>query len=326
MTASLRDRFGALLFTQVDIASLVVFRIAFGLLMAWEGQHLLASGAATEWMGYAYRFSYPGFSWVRMWPGEWIYLHVYALAALGLCIAAGFLYRAACALFAVGFAWIFLLDEAFYLNHFYLICLMSAGMALLPAHRAVSVDAWLRPSLRSETIPAWPVWLLRAQMGFVYFFGGIAKLDAGWLSGSVMAGVLPNLLPYPYVQDLWAEPWFAVFLAWGGLLLDLFVVPALLWRPTRYWALAFATGFHLANHAMWNIGVFPWLAIAATLVFLDPDWPRRVFNWPRRGGIESPPFAWTRERRVVAGLFAAYLLVHVLLPLRPLLRSDERRV
>ena len=55
-------------------------------------------------------------------------------------------------------------------------------MIFIPAHRKFSVDAMLRPSLTTEFAPAWSLWVLRAQMGLVYFFGGIAKLNGDWLA------------------------------------------------------------------------------------------------------------------------------------------------
>ena len=60
-----------------------------------------------------------------------MYFHFYVLCALGLCIA----------LFAVGYTYFFLIDQAQYQNHYYLICLVSTLMILVPAHRALSLDA-----------------------------------------------------------------------------------------------------------------------------------------------------------------------------------------
>jgi hypothetical protein len=41
--------------------------------------------------------------------------------------------------------------------------------------------------------------------------------------------------------------------------------------------------FHLANHFLFQIGIFPWVAMAGTLLFLEPDWPRRALRWVRQG-------------------------------------------
>ena len=60
-------------FARVDIASLVFFRIVFGLVNAglvvrvlW--QHLLGPW----WASAPFLFNYAGFSWVKPWPGIWL--------------------------------------------------------------------------------------------------------------------------------------------------------------------------------------------------------------------------------------------------------------
>ena len=62
-------------------------------------------------------------------------------------------------------------------------------------------------------------------------------------------------------------------ISYGGLLFDLLIVPLLLWRRTRPLAFLVALAFHLTNWYLFNIGIFPWLMIAATLLFFPPSWP-----------------------------------------------------
>ena len=59
-----------------------------------------------------------------------------------------------------------------------MLCLLGLLLPFLPLHRAWSVDAHRNPRLRSQTVPTWVLWVLRAQIGLVYVFGGIAKLNA----------------------------------------------------------------------------------------------------------------------------------------------------
>lgn len=332
------------LFAPVDVASLAFFRVAFGALMFWElGRYL-----ANDWVGYqyagpAFRFTYYGFDWVQPWPDRWIYLHFLALQVLALLIAAGYLYRVSTALFFVGFTYIFLLDQANYLNHFYLICLISLLMIFVPAHRAFSVDAWMRPRIRSRTAPAWALWILMAQVGLVYFYGGLAKLNGDWLRGEPMRTWLAGRTDFPLIGRFFTEEWMVYLFSYGGLLLDLLVVPFLLWRRTRLVAFAFALSFHLMNVELFNIGVFPWFMIAATLLFFPPWWPRAVgrlrisevvspASWRRavrrsrrsqarldrrglRGG-NSAPGELGLGRYAVLGLLAVYFAVQFLVPLR----------
>ena len=63
----------------------------------------------------------------------------------------------------------------------------------------------------------------------------------------------------------------------AGLVLKCIIgAPLLLVKATRGWVMAIYFAFHLMNHFMFNIGIFPWLAMAGTLLFLEPDWPRRA--------------------------------------------------
>lgn len=138
----------------------------------------------------------------------------------------GFWYRLSATLFFLGFTYVFLLEQARYLNHFYLISLISFLMIFVPAHRAFSIDAL--SGARSATAPAWALWLLRAQIGIPYFYGGLAKLNGDWLRGEPMRVWMASGTDFPLIG-----PWFTdervVFLfAYGGLLIDLLVVPLLL--------------------------------------------------------------------------------------------------
>src|SRR5690606_12093325 len=107
---------------------------------------------------------YLGFGWVPVLPGPWMY----GLASVLLLSAAGFMagwyYRLCACIFAAGFTWLFLSEAAHYLNHFYLICLLSLLAIFLPANRGFALDVVRKPSLRSDVAPAWTLWLLRAQV------------------------------------------------------------------------------------------------------------------------------------------------------------------
>ena len=57
------------LFAPVSNASLVVFRVAFGILMMWEVLNYFRYGwIASDWTEPAFHFTYPGFGWVKPWP------------------------------------------------------------------------------------------------------------------------------------------------------------------------------------------------------------------------------------------------------------------
>jgi vitamin K-dependent gamma-carboxylase len=324
--------FLASLWRPVDIAWLIFFRVAFGGIMLWEVLRYVIGGRIRRfYIEPTVFFSYFGFDWVKPWPGDGMYFHFVVLGVLAICIALGFFYRTATALFAVAFTYVFLLDQSLYLNHLYLVCLISFLMVFLPANRAASLDArW--EIVRGRTItPSWTLWLLRTQIGLVYFFGGIAKLNGDWLRGEPIRDWLAAKNTLPIVGPWLVHDVAAWSFAYGGLCFDLLIVPALLWKRTRIWAYAVAVLFHLTNAAVFNIGIFPWFMIAATTVFFDPGWPRRWFGsfgarmFPNTtskknfGSDEKP----TRYRRVVIASLCVYLLIQVTLPLRHFLYRGD---
>jgi hypothetical protein len=282
-----------LLFRRVDVASLVFFRVAFGLVLLWEVKRYLGRGwIARYWIEPRYNFPYEFFEWVRPWPGDGMYVHFYVMAVLALFITIGFLYRLSAALFFVAFVYMFLLEQARYLNHFYLVALVSFLLIFVPAHHACSVDARIWPGLRRRAVPAWPVVLLAGQIGLVYFFGAVAKMNPDWLRGEPIRSWLAERTDFPVIGAWFTEGWMVYLFAYSGLLLDLLAVPFLVWRRTRPFMFALLLLFHYTNDRLFSIGIFPWFAIAATTLFFAPDWPRRLIGGLRERLDRRATLAW----------------------------------
>ncbi|HEX5886581.1 MAG TPA: HTTM domain-containing protein [Pyrinomonadaceae bacterium] len=336
--ANFLQRTCAALFNPVDISFLVFFRILFGGIMLWEVYRYFTYGwIARYFIEPVVTFTYYGFSWVQPWPGRGMYIHFFVLGLAAACVIAGFLYRIAAPIFFLAFTYSFLLDQTRYLNHFYLVCLVSFLMCFLPAQRAFSVDALLRRKIRSDVVPAWTLWLLRAQVGIPYFYGGIAKLNSDWIhGGEPMRTWLSPLTRAPGIGHIFAADWVVYSFVIGGLMLDLLVVPLLVWRRTRLFAFAAAVVFNLINAVIFEIGIFPWLMLGALLIFFPPDLLRRfarAFMSPGEEFDDAEPSpasvkpkktiaegsscpALSTSQKFVAGLLAAYLAVQLLLPLR----------
>ena len=296
--------------------------------MVWEViRYFLYHWVADHWLEPQFLFKYYGVSWVHPWPGNWVYIHWAAVGLFALFIAAGFLYRVSTVLFFLSYAYFFLLDEAWYVNHVYLICLIGLLLIFIPAHRALSVDAWFKPQLRSQTIHAWSLWLLRAQIGAVYLFGGLAKLSADWLRGEPTRIRLSQNTDVPIVGRFFRDEWAVYAVSYGGLLIDLMAVPLLLWRRTRVATFCILVVFHLINAHAFVIGIFPWLAICGTTLFFSPDWPHRVLRVISQIGLPVPP-RWVEgfsppevtelpshgKQVIVVSLAAVYLVVQLIIP------------
>jgi hypothetical protein len=255
----------------------VVFRVAFGLLMFAGAIRFMANGWIEEfYLRPDFHFTYYGFDWIKPLPGPWLYLVYGAVAVLSLCIAAGLLYRFSITTFFLLFTYTELLDKTYYLNHYYFVSMLSFLLIFLPLHRNFSIDSLSRPGLKTTTVPAWTLFSIRFQLGLVYFFAGVAKLNADWLLNAMPLKIwLAARTDTPLAGWLFDYPWTAYLMSWGGAAYDLTILFLLLYRPTRLLAYLAVVGFHGMTGLLFNIGMFPYIMIACTLIFFSAD----DFHW-----------------------------------------------
>lgn len=324
------------LFQRIDISSLVFFRIAFGILALaetlslWLYFHLTTRSFEPE----NFQFKYFGFEWARPLPEPFmtIFFVVMLLASVGVIL--GKWYRVSALVFAMAFTYSFLLEKAHYLNHGYFFCWISFVMVFLPANRGWSLDVRKNPALHMRSIPFWSMAILPFLMGVVYFYGGIAKINADWLQAVPLKTWLGRREDMPVLGWLLAKEGTAWFMCYGGLLLDLTIAFLLLSRKTRLFALGAAVFFHISNSLIFNIGIFPWLSLVLTLMYFPPDLPRRwvsglrkrlriverwASGWEKRLEGVAEAESWhslPRFRPWIKGALLLLIAFHMLYPLR----------
>ncbi|NRD43042.1 HTTM domain-containing protein [Corallococcus exiguus] len=320
-------RVWAWLLAPRDIAALAAFRVALGLLITVSAVRFLAYG----WVGVLFaqprfRFTYWGFGWVPVLPGDGMPALFMVMGVLGALLMVGLFYRVTVVLLFGVFAYVQLLDVTNYLNHYYLVSLLLGLMCFVPAHRAFSVDAWRKPALRRDWLPAWCTVLLRFQVSVVYVFAGLAKVTTDWLVHAQPLNIwLAARTGLPWVGPLLEQRWMAYAAAWGGMLFDTTIVLFLMWRRTRPFAYVVVLGFHAVTFVLFPIGMFPFIMVTAALVFFDPSWPRvlaaRVRRLPaavRPSGVGEGATlvvpGW--KGRLALGAALTYAALQVALPLR----------
>ena len=303
---SLRTRLTTALFTPVDAASVVTFRILFYAIVAWQAWRFIESyWVEMFFSNKEFYFTYWPFDFVHPWPGNGVTIHLWVLIGVALCAMCGVFYRISATACFLLFTYIFLLEKARYINHVYLTCLLTFVMIFLPVHRTWSFDAWRSQRLRSEVVPAWTLWLLQAQIGIPYLFGGIAKLNADWLQCEPLRAWLAERTSFPLIGPYFTNEPVVWFMTYSSLLLDLLAVFLLRNRRTRIFWYIGLLAFHFMNSRLFGIGIFPWLMIPATLIFFEADWPRRIWK-DVQGGTSA------RIPRLIVGAALGFVIGTVL--------------
>jgi vitamin K-dependent gamma-carboxylase len=301
--------------TPVDAASLAVFRALFGVVMfASTVRFVLKGWVGSQLVEPAFHFTYEGFGFVRPLPATAMLVLFGTLALAALSLAVDYRSRTSAGVFLVGFTYVELIDRATYLNHYYLVSLLAALLAILPSGNVLSLDARRGPP-PSRRVPAWAVYALRLQFGVVYFYAGIAKLDADWLLAAQPLRIwLAARADLPIIGPFLAEPWVAYVAAAAGAIFDLGIVPMLSFKRTRSAAFVALVAFHALTGVLLPIGIFPFLMIAGATLFFPPDWPRRVLaaTIPAVAGAEPPVDRWSVRALIVL----VHCVVQAVLPLR----------
>jgi len=266
------------LFKKIDNAQLVVFRIFYGLLVSGECYGAIATGWVRRTLVEPqFTFSFIGFEWLQPLPGNGMYIYFAVMGTLGLLIAFGYKYRFSALAFAILWSGVYLMQKTSYNNHYYLLMLLAYIMAFLPANRGASLDAKLQSKLHSQTMFNWIRWTIIFQLFIVYTYASVAKLYADWLDFSMVDVLMGSKREYYLIGDFLQQKWVHKIVAFFGIFFDLLIVPALLWKRTRKVAFVLSIFFHLFNSIVFQIGIFPYLSLAFTVFFFEPQTIRNIF-------------------------------------------------
>lgn len=304
------------LFKKIDNAQLVVFRIFYGLLVSAECYGAIATGWVRRTLiEPKFTFSFIGFEWLQPLPGNGMYVYFGIMGTLGILITIGYKYRYSALAFALMWTGVYLMQKTSYNNHYYLLMLLAFIMAFLPAQKDASLDAKLNPKLHSHAMPNWVRWTIILQLFIVYTYASVAKLYGDWLNFSIIELLMKSKSDYFLIGDLLQEKWVHKIVAFFGIFFDLLIVPALLWKPSRKIAFVLAIFFHLFNSIVFQIGIFPYLSLAFTVFFFEPQTIRNLFLKTKKVVVEQTQIL-PKNRKWILGILGGYFLVQLILPLR----------
>ena len=318
------SRIQSFLLKPTNNSTLILLRIVFGLIMFIETCRYFPIAAYQYHSGLHFTYRYLDFIGPPSSDPELNATLVEALFVIMMvataAITVGFLYRISIFLFFVIYTYFFLIDEAFYNNHFYVVSIVSGMMCFMNLSTRFSLDAmWKKES--ESFAPFWYLAVLRMQWVIIYFFGGLAKIQPDWIRGEPVRGIfLSRNEGIGFVIDILGIDNLTYIVAWGGILFDLFIPFLLLFKVTRKWAIPFFLFFHVSNHFLFDIGIFPWLAIGSVAVFFDPDTPFKVIQYLIPRSVQQEPQDSTSKKfRLyfpVVVFFSVFFALQLTMPLR----------
>lgn len=303
-----------------------MFRVLFGFMMCFSIGRFAYYGWIDElYIQPKFYFTYLGFEWVKPFGTNGMYLLFFGMFLASFMVMLGLFYRIASIFFFLTFTYIELIDKTNYLNHYYFISIVAFLMCFLPAHRYFSLDVLLRPKLKLSHIPKWNIDAIKLQLGIVYFFAGVAKINADWLFEAMPLKMwLPaRASDFPVIGFLMDEVWVAYFFSWLGCIYDLLIPFFLLSKKYRPYAYFFVIAFHVLTWMLFNIGMFPFIMIVSTLIFFDAEFHQKIIDtiskllkWKKEEQFEERKLKPTVFSKIIIGLFVVHFTIQVLVPFR----------
>lgn len=318
-----KERLAQHVFNMRSIAPLATFRVVFGALMLFSTIRFMVLG----WMDDHYleplvHFKYFGFEWIEPTSAGVMYALHLALCAAAIGVMIGLYYRISASLVFLLFTYFELIDLTYYLNHYYFVSLVSLIMIFLPAHKMWSIDAWRKPQIKTPVVAAWTINILKFQLGLVYLYAGLAKINTTWLIDNLPLRIwLPAADELAVIGPFMASKAAPILFSWGGMLYDVSIPFLLLWSRTRVWAYFAVIVFHAITGWLFQIGVFPLVMIGATLIFFSERWHLHLWDAlirpkQKEKNTLQPQHLTARTKRLIGLTLGLYCAFQLLFPWR----------
>ena len=314
-----------------DSSSLAIFRLGFGFLMLYSIIRIWSKGwIESLYLQPSFHFSYLGFEWVKP-IDNYTYLIFLVCAISSFFVAIGYKYRYSVILLFLSFTYVELMDKTTYLNHYYLVSLISFLMIFLPANASYSLDSFIR-NKSFKLIPKWNVDALKLMICIVYFYAGIAKINSDWLLEAQPLKIwLTSKYDLPILGNtIFQMDWIHIFFSWSGMFYDLLIAFILLNKKTRPFGFILVVLFHFMTAILFpSIGMFPYIMITCSIIFFEPETHKKilkkffsVLKYPLNN-VKSIKVYNYKNTKVIQALFIIFFTIQLLFPFRYFLYPGE---
>lgn len=302
-------------------STLAYFRMGLGMLILISTLRFILLGwIDMQYIHPTFHFPYFGLELFSAPSAPIIYATFGILIISSIGVILGYRFRIMSILMFLSFTYIELWDIAFYLNHYYAVSLFTLILCFLPAHVTASLDAKSARIREASEVPYWTHFIVIFQIGVIYVYAGLAKINADWLFSALPLKIwLPAHASLPVIGPLLALDFTAYFFAWFGMLYDLFIIAFLIHPRMRYYAFATVVVFHSMTGLLFQIGVFPIVMIFMATLFFNTGIHEKVVHLFFTNSNEQKRVSKYGLSNLGISLIGIYVLFQILFPLRYLL-------
>lgn len=303
------------LFEPKDPVTLSLFRVVYGICMLWESFYFIKIDFIQHFLiRPEVHFNYDFASFIAPFPKPILSILLLGILVSSILFILGKYVKQSAWFIFIAFSYILLIDKAYYNNHLYLICLFAFFFAITASNESVSIK-----KDSPKKIPNWQLLIFQFQLGIVYFFGGVAKINGDWINRfEPVKTILNQRASDSIFRPILETDFAAYFISYGGLLFDLGIIFLLLYRPTRNLALIGALVFNIMNAWLFDdINIFPFMMMGSLVLFIEPHTVRNFIN-KRLAFVKlaSPSEESIDTKKGIVQLLAIYFVLQLILPLR----------
>lgn len=298
----------------VSAFTLAYFRMGLGLLILISTLRFIFLGwIDMQFIHPGFHFPYFGLEWFSAPSIPIIYATFGILILSSIGVIVGYRFRVMSLLMFLSFTYIELWDISFYLNHYYAVSVFALILTVLPAHCIASLDVKHGRVKEQSLVPNWTHFIVFVQIGIIYVYAGIAKINTDWLFSALPLKIwLPAHASLPLIGPLLAYDFTAYVFSWFGMFYDLFIIVFLINPSTRYYAFATIILFHSLTGLLFQIGVFPIVMIFMATLFFDASIHQNImqrFFSNRHESSEQTSFALGTKGLALLGSFIFFQLI-----------------
>ncbi|MFM7157540.1 MAG: HTTM domain-containing protein [Bacteroidota bacterium] len=300
--------------------TLAYYRIGLGTLILVSTLRFIYLGwIDMQYLQPAFHFPYYGFEYCSAPPAPIIYAVFGLLCLSSTGVILGYRFRLMSILMFICFTYIELWDISFYLNHYYAVSLFCLILCFLPANSIASLDGKQARINETKIVPYWTHCIILLQIGIIYVFAGIAKINTDWLIDAMPLKIwLPAHSTIPIIGPLLSLDITAYIFSWFGMLYDMFIILFLINKSTRILAFVTVIVFHALTGLLFQIGVFPIVMMFMATMFFDSAIHESILT--RLFGYPTPSSKSTTELSSYGlFIFSLYVFFQLFFPFRYLL-------